>query len=301
MKINKIAIACFKKDLYLLRPCIASIRYWYPDIEIFLIKDLIAGDFSTKEFEKYFNVKIFETDMKYFGWPWSKLSVIFDSKKDRYLFLDSDIVLVGKVVDFLNQFNDDFIVTGIEEKDEKASLVTRDYIDIEKIKTFDPQFKYPGFGFNGGQIVMTSGMLSKNDFERVIDFSSTISNKFPHIFKHGDQGILNYVFAKCKDAGKISVRYVNFWVWPNMPQAQELELESIKNKTGYPLVLHWAGAKPVQFNKYHRFDILMFYEKLYYQQAPFGFIKRYKRKLSHNIVSFIKICKYKLFRMDYVK
>ena len=69
----KIAIACFRKDLNLLRPCVASIRYWYPEVEIFLIKDYKKGDFSTKEIERAFDVKVFPTKRKVFGWPWSKL------------------------------------------------------------------------------------------------------------------------------------------------------------------------------------------------------------------------------------
>src|SRR5438132_7369325 len=103
MPINKVVIACFKKDVFLLKACIASVRYWYPDVEIYLIKDYIQGDFSTKEMEVAFDVKIFPAQRKFFGWPWSKLAVILHEKKDKYLFLDSDVVFLGKVLDKLNQ------------------------------------------------------------------------------------------------------------------------------------------------------------------------------------------------------
>ena len=120
MKVEKIAIACFKKDMHLLRPCVASIRYWYPDVEIFLIKDYKKGNFSTREIEKIFNVKVFPTKRKIFGWPWSKLEIILHEKREKYLFLDSDVVFLGKVLDKLNEYEEDFIVTGIETSDKSS-------------------------------------------------------------------------------------------------------------------------------------------------------------------------------------
>ena len=42
----KIVVACFKKDIHIARICVASVRYWYPDIDIYLLKDLSFGDFS---------------------------------------------------------------------------------------------------------------------------------------------------------------------------------------------------------------------------------------------------------------
>ncbi|MEO7685318.1 MAG: hypothetical protein ABIU86_15415 [Gemmatimonadaceae bacterium] len=58
---------------FLLRPCVASIRYWYPDGRIYLLKDYIKGGFSAEEFEQYWNVKTFRTERLVFGWGWSKL------------------------------------------------------------------------------------------------------------------------------------------------------------------------------------------------------------------------------------
>jgi hypothetical protein len=299
MKINKIAIACFKKDLYLLKPCIGSIRYWYPDVEIYLIKDYIQGEFSTKEIEETFNVKIFPAQRKFFGWPWSKLAVILHEKKDKYLFLDSDVVLLGPVLDKLNEYDDDFIVTGMKEADKFNHTINAHYIDMKKMESFDPSYQFPGFGFNGGQIVMTSGILKDTDFASVVDFEPNILNKHPDIFKHGDQGPLNYIFAKAHQQGKIKLRYEDFWIWPGIPAAQEIELDAIKNKTGIPYVLHWAGIKPVDFRKYKRYDVLEFYEDYYYSRVKAGGLRKnlsYYRRL---IIVKAKLIKYFLFKMKY--
>lgn len=299
LKVNKVAIACFKKDLYLLKPCIASIRYWYPDVEIFLIKDYIQGEFSTREMEAAFGVKIFPAQRKFFGWPWSKLAVILYPKKDKFLFLDSDVVLLGPVLDMLNKYDDDFIVTGMKESDKANHTINAHYIDMKKMETFDPAYQFPGFGFNGGQIVMTSGLLTEADFSTVVGFEPAITNKHPDIFKHGDQGPLNYIFAKAHQQGKIKLRYEDFWIWPGIPAAQAIDLDAIKNKTGIPYVLHWAGIKPVDFRNYKRYDILKFYEDYYYSKLKGGRLKKFWAQLTHLSIVKLKILKYKLLGMKY--
>jgi len=299
MKVTKIAIACFKKDLYLLKPCIASIRYWYPDVEIYLIKDYIQGKFSTKEIEDAFNVKIFPAQRKFFGWPWSKLAVILHEQKDKYLFLDSDVVFLGRVLDRLNKYEDDFIVTGMEAEDRFNVTFNAHYIDMKKMETFDPSYRFPGYGFNGGQIVMTSGLLKEADCVSVIEFEPNIVNKFPDIFKHGDQGALNYIFAKASQQGKIKTRYEDFWIWPGLPAANEVSLESINKRVGIPYVLHWAGIKPTDFRKYPRYDILRFYENKYYKKIPLGKLKQTLDFVKRLLVVKAKIAKYKLLKKHY--
>lgn len=300
MKINKIAIACFKKDLHLLKPCIASIRFWYPDVEIYLIKDYIQGRFSTKEIERAYNVKIFPAQRKNFGWPWSKLAVILHEQKDKFLFLDSDVVLLGKVLDRLNQYEEDFIVTGMEAADKYNPTFNNNYIDIKQMEAFDPFYQYPGFGFNGGQIVMTSGLLNENDCASVIEFTPSITNKYPAIFKHGDQGALNYIFAKANQAGKIRTRYADFWIWPGLAAADNISLESLKQRIGIPYVLHWAGIKPTDFRQFKRYDILRFYEDLYYSKIPAGKVKQRFDFIKRLMIAKIKIMKYRLLKRQYV-
>ena len=48
----KVIIAVNKTDLWFCRICIASIRFYYPDVEIYIIKDELNGFFSTNEMEK---------------------------------------------------------------------------------------------------------------------------------------------------------------------------------------------------------------------------------------------------------
>lgn len=299
MKVNKIVIACFKHDLFLLRSCVASIRYWYPDVEILLLKDMIKGDFSTAEIEKYWNVGVYPARRTTFGWPWSKLEVLLSDKTERVLFVDSDVVFLGYVLDLLATEDADFVVTGIREPDETSHEVTANYIDMAAMKKFDPSYRYPGFAFNGGQIVMTSGLLDEQDFAPVLELGDTIRNKYPDMLKHGDQGALNYVFVKASQEGKISIAYRDFWLWPGMPEAQAVDITRIKRGEGVPLILHWAGAKPVDFRKYGRFDLLKFFTDYYYAQIPAGKRKHAFRFAMKLAIARLKILKYQILRRQY--
>ena len=298
MKIDKVVIACFKKDLFLVRSCVASVRYWYPDVEIFLLKDYIKGDFSTREMETHWGVKVFKTSRRCFGWPWSKLEVILAETKTKCLFLDSDTVLLGPILDKLNAYADDFIVTGARGASD-SRLINTHYLDIAKVQEFDPDYRFPGFGFNGGQLVITSGMLKKSDFIPVIEFDPAITNKYPNIFKHGDQGVLNYVLAKACQTGRIKLTYADFWIWPELPEAAAISLQSIARKEGIPFILHWAGIKPTDFRKYARYDILKFYNDYYYSRVPLGGLKRFLRYCSQLVIVWLKILKYKVLRMPH--
>ena len=68
MKIDSIVIACFKKDLHLMRICVASIRYWYPDVDIWLLKDRFDANaaFVLKEItETYIEGKLLKNPLPF--------------------------------------------------------------------------------------------------------------------------------------------------------------------------------------------------------------------------------------------
>lgn len=297
--IEKVVIGCFKKDIHLVRTCVASIRYWYPEVEVLLLKDLSQGDFPVIEFENYWKCKVFNTPLKHFGWGWSKYALIFHPIKEKYLFVDSDVVFLGRVLQRLNAIDADFIVTGIQGEPEDSQNVNSNYLDIKKAKALDPLYEFPGFAFNTGQIVISSDLLTQDDFSTVMSFENRYKNLYPDIFKHSDQGIINYVLWKCHQKRKINLAYEDFWLWPGVPMAKEIELEKIKNTEGYPLILHWAGIKPVDFRKYLRYDILQFFESYYYDNIPMGGIKRMLSHYSRLLYAKIKIAKYIVMQQKY--
>ncbi len=300
MKITRVVIACFRNDMYLTRSCVASVRYWYPGVEILLLKDLSAGDFSTREIETCWNVGIFRTERSVFGWPWSKLATVLSGIPGRLLFLDSDTLMLGPVLDMLAQHGEDFVVTGIKEPDSSTHDVNAHYIQMALMREFDPEYKYPGYAFNTGQMVVTGDLLSEDDFAPVVDLGPPITNRFPDMLRYGDQGALNYVVAKASVAGKLTVKYVNFWLWPGMPEVAAIDIEDIRHRRGIPFVLHWAGSKPVDFRRFVRYDLLEFFNGFYYSRVPGGSPIRVARDFAAMLIAKAKILKYRLLRKNYV-
>ena len=98
-----VVISVNKSDLWFCRICVSSIRYYYPNVDIFLIKDNLNGEFSTREIEFEWNVRLIEFEKNKFGWGVPKMFLFTDSRfYGKYLFvLDSDIVVLGKLLDYL--------------------------------------------------------------------------------------------------------------------------------------------------------------------------------------------------------
>ena len=96
--ITRIYVAGYRYDAEFTRCCVASIREWHRNIPIFLIKDRFYGDYYTKDIERYWNVQIYDVSEKVFGWGFSKLEPLFEKTLERFLVLDSDIIVILLVV-----------------------------------------------------------------------------------------------------------------------------------------------------------------------------------------------------------
>jgi lipopolysaccharide biosynthesis glycosyltransferase len=273
VKISQIYIATHKHDMRFTRICVASIRYWYPEIPIYLIKDYFNGDFSTEEMERVWNVKIFETPNHCFGWGMSKLEPVFSEQGKRFLILDSDTVFAGRVLDWLEQQTEDFVVSLETQPPQRLKEI---YFDLAKLSEFDPQFHFPGTTFNTGQYVATGGILKRDDFDAVNWTTTPPSLKYPEIFKNGDQGVLNYVLSKKAEAGQVTIGGIPFMKY-GLEEIGDLDLSKIAENSPYPFVIHWAGLKRPQIKAMIRSDILLFFEDYYYSKIRFGkTINRYR-------------------------
>ena len=275
MKIAKIFIATHKYDMRFTRICVASIRYWYPAIPIYLIKDHINGDFDTREIETIWNVKIFETAHKNFGWGFSKLEPLFIKDRSRYLILDSDIVFVGKVLDYLESFAGDFTVQLERQPD---SEVKRLYFCLDEMRHWDPNFVYPHFTFNSGQIVATGGFILREDFAELVNWNTLpVSRKHPEVFTMGgDQGVLNYLLIKKAAANQLTISRVPFMKY-HEEELSAIDLARLTDASPYPFLIHWAGRKKRRLRKMLRSDILLHFEAMYYAKVRRGFLKKKAR------------------------
>lgn len=290
MKYLPIYIICHKNDFFLTKILISSIRYYYPETEINLIKDLLHGQFSTITLEKYFRVNTVKLKKDYFGWTSAKIFLLLSklSRDKKFLLLDSDTVFIGKVLDKISPFveNYDFIVSP-EYKDQPGSNnFSHTYYDFDWFNKRYPTLKFPGYTFNTGNIVITTGVLNKSDVVKYFDQS-----RFPYWTSLGiqvlptlDQSLLNVLLPIKKSLGLIKIKRVIFMWWYREEEVKKLTLDEVKIGK-YPVIIHWAGdvKHPYLLSK-KRADILLYFQKKYYENIPFGKIKFY----SHFVVERIK-------------
>ena len=277
MQIEGVVISCYRFDLHLTRLCVASVRFWYPEIPIWLLKDRQYGDFSTREIEVYWNVQVYPSRQKTQGWGFGKLEVMTQLPARRLLLLDSDIVFAGRVIDHLENFEEDLVV---DKEDFDAAAVEVQFFSLDKLRQFDPRFEFPGYGFNGGQIVATTGRITRDDFDGLLDWQSRTVNH-PDIFRKGDQGLSNYVVLRKVQRGQLSIHREPFMVWPGEAgRAEHIHLEDLTSEGRQQQVIHWAGLGwGKTLKEMPRSEILLHFEDIYYSRVPLGAWLRQWRRL----------------------
>ncbi len=272
MRIDTVVVACHFWDLPLARACIASIRYWNPEVGIYLLKDETKHRFSTRELEQHFGAQVLPASGKYRGWGMTKLEALF-TPLHRYLLVDADTIFAGPVLDRLSAYDEDFVVTGIwtgpGEHQMPQSMLKDDYIDAEGMQKIDPEYRPPTYGINSGHMVITNGKITAPMLDALLDLpNGKTKPAYASLFRYADQGVFNYLLAKLAQSGEASVRYEHFWLWPQLPKTDELTVEGLRAHTGLPVIVHWAGIKHFDRTKLVRYDLVRFFEDLYYKQVP---------------------------------
>ncbi len=277
MKIESVYVTCHRYDIRFARVCIASVRAYYPDIPIFLLKECLFGDFSTTELEKIFNVSLYHNEGQFLGWGFNKLPVLFQPGGKRLLVIDSDIIFVGPVLDRLNQYDEDFVV--IKDPQWEKEDRERHYYKSEAVREMVSDYKDPGFTFNAGQIVATSGLIKQTDFEPYIEFSNPPRLKYPEYFVGGDQGVTNLVIQQKYAKKEISVRIEDFMLWATSAP-EPTELDSLQyNQTTCAKLVHYIGHKKRFPWNMHGAKLFLHFERVYYRQVSWGSLKRIFRIL----------------------
>jgi hypothetical protein len=269
MKIEAVVISCYRFDLYLTRLSVASIRQWYPHIPILLLKDCQYGDFSTAELERYWNVQIYPGRQKKLGWGFGKLELMTETPARRLLLLDSDTVFTGRVLDRLEAFDHDLVV---DKEDFSPAAIEVQFFPVERVRQLDPQFDFPGYGFNTGQMVATTGRISRADFDGLLDWRArTVIRR--DIFQKGEQGLFNYVVLRKAARHELTIHREDFMVWPGeASRVAHIRLADLTAADPRPAqVIHWAGLGwGKTLDEMPRADLLLHFEELYYSRIPRG-------------------------------
>jgi hypothetical protein len=287
LSLNCIYVAASARDARYTRICIASIRYFYPDVPI---KLLIGGPLElglAEELATYWNVGLADFPRGDWGWGFVKLEPLFAPAGERFMMLDSDTVLSGDVLKLWEFSTSDFLIDEDEPRTEDD--IHRLYYNWQKLANFDPEACPPKFFFNTGQWFGTSGILTRQDFALLLDWGSMPPTlRHAHCFMPGDQGILNYVLNQKVALGSITVERRKLMHWPGYGMTG-LSTEAISSRQAPPLVIHWAGMKKATLEAMVGSDVLNFFEEQYYQAIPSGFGKRLLGRVKYPLAAYQEV------------
>lgn len=261
------------------RICVASIRHFYPHVPIQL---LVAGQLRrglAEELRRYWDVGVADIAKGEYGWGFTHLEPLFRPAGERFLVLDSDTIITGPVLKFAADYDDDFLVDDEIQSPEGAK---NNYYDRDKAAEEGIPIRSPEFLFNAGQWFGKSGLLTRKDFEGLIewDFPRRVSN--PRVFRPGDQGVLNFVINEHYASGKISVARIPLMRWPGHGM-QGLDAKTVAEGAAPPLVVHWAGMKRPRLQSMVGGDLLIFFEEKYYRRLPAGSVRRILASVRHTL------------------
>lgn len=273
----KVYIGCYKNDFYLLRSCIASIRYWNKTVPVVLLKDFSKGAFDTIELERIFDVTVAITTYKTLG-GYMKLQPYIEHPDEKIFLQDADMVWLGDMMQVLKGIKQDIAIHAYRPDDVAAEL-GKWYFEAQKLKQYYPNYKYPGFVFNGGSIFLHTKAFIPLDFDGIIVWREKATPLHEGTFLCEDQGIINYVVADKYFKGNISIAQILLQVSAQSSMAVAYSIADIKKKIQKNIIVHWLGNKTGLTTFYASRHLLRFFEKYYYSHLKYGTIKRWAERL----------------------
>ena len=260
-----------RRDLWQARACVASVRHWAPRLPIELLADRAAGPVNLTPFRTHYGATPFAASRRKFGSPLSKLDVLFARDRRRLLVLDADTALLGPVRPLLERYDADFVVSPNHVP---AANAAGAYFDPAAVDRAFPGYEYPGWVFNTGQMVVTSGVLTPDDFRGLVDWPADGRGRPACLRKDlmplNDQPRLNVALHRLHAAGRISVDGVRFKRNPAPARGNTHDLPPVadlaaKAKSCPPSVLHWMGQKGATADDLTCGEIFEFYERMFFE------------------------------------
>lgn len=281
--IDTIYLAASSRDARLTRICVASIRYFYPDVPIKILPGDILQSGLAQELKAYWNVEISNILPADYGWGYVKIEPLFGSKGEKFLVMDVDTVFTGYVLELRAESNALFLVDNEPHTDAEFKKL---YYDWDELKKIDSEVQSGRLAFSGGQWFGTAGYFTREDFDPWITWTFPRKQKFPNLFFGGEQGVVSLVVNKKEALENLTVDRTTIMLWPgNLELLKEVPLELIASRSAPPLVIHWAGMKKIRMKKMVGSDILMFFEKYYYSSIPYGRIRRIADNFHHFVLN----------------
>ena len=246
-----IVITCYKGDFFFTKGLLASIKYFCGDIPICIIVD---GNIDVSQIVKTYNiVKIIrKQDVKNeylrnncFGSRLTNLIAFWESPFEYFMYVDSDTVLWGNVLENFTYNMFDFVHNEPHEA-YSPFIMKHQYFDYDKIFEFTEYFKWEGCHFfNAGIFVMKKGIFNIDETKVLIE----LFRKDKKLLPRDIQGVINILAYRTFAKGTITLSEAHLQTIMPLFSKEELSKKFIiKDKR--PVVekntiLHWAGVKPL--------------------------------------------------------
>jgi hypothetical protein len=279
LNLECVYIAACARDARLARICVASVRYFYPDVPIRLLAAEPLQPGLAEELHRYWGVELVDLPDGDYGWGFVQLEPLFGKPGERFLVLDVDTVLTGPVLEFW-QCDSHFLVDNevLSEADSK-----RLYYNWEALAKVDPNIQSAKIAFNSGQWFGTAGLVAREDFDTWLEWTMPRRLRYPQYFMGGEQGVLNCVVLKKEAFDGVRIERRTMMRWPGHSM-EGLDAESVAKRTAPPLVVHWAGMKKTRMGTMVGSDLLLYFEKLYFDRMPAGKLRRIIATCRHYFV-----------------
>lgn len=268
--VDCIYLAACSRDARLTRICVASIRYFYPEVPIRVLAGDILQRGLASELKRYWNVELVKLPKGDFGWGLVKLEPLFGPAGQRFLVMDVDTVMTGHVLEVRAESEAAFFVDDEQLSD---CDFKRLYYDWDQLREIDPNVQSARKAFNVGQWFGTAGIVKREEFDRWIEWTMPRKLRYPDLFMGGDQGVMNYVILQKEKFEGLSIDRHTIMRWPGNGMS-DLNVKSITAGTAPPLIVHWAGMKATFLRQMEGAELLLFFEDLYYRRLPAGRLRR---------------------------
>lgn len=281
--VDCIYIAACARDARLTRICVASIRYFYPEIPIRLLAGDILQRGLASELHRYWGVELVDLPEGDYGWGMVKLEPLFGPPGQSFLVVDVDTAFTGPVLDMRAESDAPFFVDDEQLSDADFKRL---YYDWDKLREIDSKVQSARTAFNVGQWFGTAGLVKREEFDPWIEWALPRRLRYPQYFMGGDQGVINYVILQKEAFEGLRIERRTIMRWPGHSM-EGLNAESVSQRTAPPRIIHWAGMKKAALRHMVGSDILLFFERFYYTRLPAGTPRRWFAICQHFVIHWL--------------
>jgi hypothetical protein len=245
--------ACWSGDYFLAKATCASIRHFLGDVPICVIVD---GNFSIQELIDLYNVQPLylsnlsnlELRKRCPGSSRSKLAAIWEGPFEHFLYLDSDAIVWGNLLEEFKFDDVDFVVMRPPSYGSlPKSEVARWFFDVDQLLEIDPQFNWQDQPyFCAGAFVARKNCFSLNDYLKL----EVLGENYPNLFKFWDQGIVNYMVFSGSQKNILKYKVLDLQVVTADYSKDYLEklfpcsLNYLPQDPVLKTIIHFCGNKP---------------------------------------------------------